>query len=119
MDEKRREKYLQTRYKRELERYLNRVVNFAQQEGGERSDYDAFIEKVSQKLDGVEKVAFYNDYFEKLEQFIELTQRMCASDLDVESIKSRILHEANQIRKAKRKKSYNRKNHRTAFDDDF
>ena len=119
MDEKRREKYLQTRYKRELERFLNRVVNFAQQEKGEKSDYDVFIERVRSKLDAVERVPLFNDYFEKLENFIDKTERLRESDSDIDSVKSHILYEANQIRKAKRKKSYNRKSRRPDYEDDF
>jgi glutaredoxin 2 len=119
MDEKRREKYLQTRYKRELERYLNRVVNYAQQESFTKEGYETWIDKVTEKLLQAEKVPLYNDYYEKLEAFIEKTHRMKESDLESDEIQAEILHDANQIRKEKRKKRYNRKDRKRAFEDEF
>ncbi|BDY13249.1 hypothetical protein [Hydrogenimonas cancrithermarum] len=119
MEEKKREKYLQTRYKRELERYLNRVVNYAQQESFSKEGYEAWIDKVTKRLLEAEKVPLYNDYYEKLEAFIEKTHRMKESNLDSDEIQAEILHDANQIRKEKRKKTYNRKDRKRAFEDEF
>ncbi|WP_456382309.1 hypothetical protein [Hydrogenimonas sp.] len=119
MEEKRKEKYLQTRYKRELERYLNRVVNFVQPGGFVKEAFDRFIERVDGKLAEVEKIPLYNDYFEQLERFIEMARGLRESGLESDEIRSRILHEANRIRKAKRKKSYNRRELKRPIDDEF
>ncbi|WP_201351948.1 hypothetical protein [Hydrogenimonas urashimensis] len=119
MEEKRREKYLLTRYKRELERYLNRIVNFVQKETFKTDEFDAFVKSANEKLSHVQKVPLYNDYFEKLEQFIEKTNRLCESGSESDEIRALLLHEANQIRKSKRKKSYSRKERHRSRDDDF
>jgi len=119
MDEKSKEKYLQTRYKRELERYLNRVVNFVQQGDFAKEAFDGFIERVESKLSQVERIPLYNDYFEKLEKFIEMVRGLKESEMESDEVRSRVLHEANQIRKSKRKKSYNRKELKQRIDDEF
>ena len=110
--EKKKEKYLQSRYKRELERYLNRVVNFVMQGEFEYEDYVNFIDKVQEKLNSCEKVKLYNDYFEKIEEFIGMTEDLKEKSLKNIEIRVKIMHEANLIRKAKRKKSYTRKQFR-------
>ncbi len=117
MEEKRKEKYKQIRYKRELERYLNRLVNFAKRE--EREDYDAFAAQAYEKLQAVEKVPLYNPFYEKLERFVENSQKMRESEETLDAIKSSILREANLIRKSKRIKSYNRKEKRLRQDEDY
>ncbi len=109
MDEKRREKYLQSRYRRELERYLNRVVGFVMGDAFSKSAYEAMIERVGQKLEKVEKTKLYSDFFERLEQFVQRSRELAEGELESDEIRAKILHEANQIRKSKRKKSYNRR----------
>ena len=120
MEEKKKQKYLQTRYKRELERYLNRLVNFVQQEG-ERSaeQLREYIEKIARKLADVEKVPLHNHYYEMLEAFVEKTKQFMQSGRKSDDIGAEIVHEANIIRKEKRKKSYNRKEKKRDFDDEF
>ena len=107
--DKKRGKYLQSRYKRELERYLNRVVNFVMNEEFTYDDYMNFIKKAQEKLNCCEKVKLYNGYFEKIENFIKLTLDIKEKRFEPIEIKGKIQHEANLIRKAKRKKSYTRK----------
>jgi hypothetical protein len=120
MDEKRKEKYLKTKYMRELERYLNRLVNFAQQEEeNSKEAIGAFIQKIGDKLVEVEKVPLYNSYFEKLEAFVEKTRHLAKSEWESDDIKAEILHDANRIRKEKRKKTYSRKERKRDFDDEF
>jgi hypothetical protein len=119
MDDKRREKYLQNRYKRELERYLNRVVNFVMQGSFDREAYAKHIDNVTEKLEQCQKVALYNEYYEKLEEFIQMTQRLKESDLDGDEIQAEVMHTANLLRKMKRKKSYNRKQYRRIDEDEF
>jgi len=110
--DKRKEKYIQSRYKRELERYLNRVVNFVMNEEFDNEDYENFIDKVQEKLNSCDKVKLYNDYFEKIEKFIAMTVELKEKGKEIEDLKAKIIHEANLIRKAKRKKSYARKRYK-------
>jgi len=117
--EKKKEKYLQSRYKRELERYLNRVVNFVMQGEFEYEDYVNFIDKVQEKLNSCEKVKLYNDYFEKIEKFIDFTVKLREECFESRKIQAEIMHEANLIRKAKRKKSYTRKQYKRIEDEEI
>ncbi|WP_457592080.1 hypothetical protein [Hydrogenimonas sp.] len=119
MEEKKKEKYQQTRYRRELERYLNRIVSFAMGKDFHKSDYEALIDKVDKKLDNVEKIRLYNDYFESLEAFVQKCRDLKESEFDEDEIAAQILHEANRIRKLKRKRSYSRKEKRRGDDEDF
>ena len=108
MKEKKVEKYLQTRYKRELERYLNRMVNFAKTQSRSRDDFDRYEAKMREKLESVEKRELNSAYYTQLEEFLDKIARLKESDGTMEEIASEILHEANKIRKSRRRKSYNR-----------
>jgi len=119
MEEKKREKYLQTRYRRELERYLNRLVGFAQRGEGGPEAYRDYVEKMGARLEEVEKVPLYNDYYERLERFVEMSRQMAESGLERDEIDGRILHEANQIRKSRRIKSYKRSRKKEDFEEDY
>ncbi|MCF6201457.1 MAG: hypothetical protein L3J42_04960 [Hydrogenimonas sp.] len=118
MDEKRREKYLQTRYRRELERYLNRLVGYSMQDGFERNKFEELVDNGLKRLQKVEKVKLYSDYFERLESFVRLSEELKESGLDADEIAAKITHEANLIRKSKRKRSYSRKK-RDGYDEEF
>jgi len=109
VDGKRREKYLQARYRRELERYLNRVVGFVMDETFSGSGYDAMVERVGRKLEEVQKTKLSSDFFERLEEFVHTSRQLAGAGLESDEIRAKILYEANQIRKSKRKKSYSRK----------
>ncbi|WP_456451405.1 hypothetical protein [Hydrogenimonas sp.] len=120
MDDKRREKYLQTRYKRELERFLNRLVNFSRQEGGDKAAFDAYVYAIAKKLAEAERVPLYNDYYDRLERFVEMARRLRENgELGADEAKGQVLHEANQIRKSRRIKSYNRKERSDRFEEEF
>ena len=119
MEEKKREKYLQTRYKRELERFLNRLVNFSRQESDDKASFDRYVEGILKRFEETEKAPLYNDYYERLERFVELARRLKESDMGGEEVREKVLHEANQIRKSRRIKSYNRQERKARFDEEF
>ena len=108
MKEKKIEKYLQTRYKRELERYLNRMVNFAKQRSLSRDDFERYEAKMREKLEAVEKRELNSAHYSQLEDFVEKIADLRESSQTMDEIVSEILHEANKIRKSRRRKSYNR-----------
>ena len=108
-NEKKIEKYLQTRYKRELERYLNRMVNFAKQPQKSREDFDAYETKMREKLRAAQKRDLHSSYYTQLEDFVDKVEALRNGEGAMDDIADTILHEANKIRKAKRKRSYNRK----------
>ncbi|WP_457596782.1 hypothetical protein [Hydrogenimonas sp.] len=117
MEEKKRQKYLQMRYKRELERFLNRLVNLCRGEGSDKAAFDAAVARGLKRLDEVEKVPLYGDYFERLERFVETAGRLARSDVGAEEAKETILKEANLMRKSRRIKRYNRKDRRERPED--
>ncbi|WP_353661428.1 hypothetical protein [Hydrogenimonas sp. SS33] len=119
MDEKRLKKYKETRYKRELERFLNRCVAFAQQERGTREDFDTLVDRIEAKLQEVEKVPLYNDYYGRLERFVEMVGGLRRGEEEADGVKAQIQHEANRIRKSRRIKSYNRKRKNGGFEEGF
>jgi len=108
MDGQKREKYLQARYRRELERYLNRSVAFAQRADTVREEFDRLADRIDERLAAVEKVLLKSDYYANLERFVEMVQRLRQSDVSMEEIRKTILHEANRIRKSRRIKRYRR-----------
>jgi len=117
--DKRREKYLQSRYKRELERYLNRVVNFVMQGDFDNEEYNSFIDRTQQKLESCKKVKLHKSYYERIEKFILMTVDLKQKELDVKDISSTILHEANLIRKEKRERKFTRKGYKNILDEEI
>ena len=115
--DKRERKYRQTRYRRELERFLNRLVNFCR--SGERTErFESYFARIRRRLEETEKIELYGDYFERLERFVQTAQRLAGSEESCESRCEAILREANLIRKSRRMRSYNRKEKRER-DEDF
>ena len=108
MDGQKREKYLQARYRRELERYLNRSVAFAQRADTVREEFDRLVDRIDERLADIEKVLLKSDYYASLERFVETVRRLRQSDISMEEIRKTILHEANRIRKNRRIKRYRR-----------
>jgi len=119
MEEKRKEKYLQTRYKRELERFLNRLVNFSRQEEGDKAAFDSYFDAIRKKLDAVEKTPLYNDFYDRLEKFVTMAEKLRHREVDGEEARQAVLREANQIRKSRRVKSYSRKEKKGPRADEF
>lgn len=106
--EKKRGKYLQTRYRRELERFLNRMVNFCR--NGEGAGFCRFAVQQLAQLDRAEKRELYGDYFERLERFVESVRRLAGMAEAEADACAWVLKEANLMRKSRRMKSYSRKN---------
>ena len=108
MRDERREKYLQTRYRRELERFLNRLVNFCRSKKKDVT-FEVYVANIAARLEETEKSVLHQDYYKRLESFVNkalmLTQKRESCEQKCEAI----LKEANQIRKSRRIRSYNRK----------
>lgn len=119
MKEKKIEKYLQTKYKRELERYLNRMVNFAKQQSQSRDDFERYEAKMREKLEAVEKRDLNSAYYSQLEDFVDKIADLLERAKTMDDIASEILHEANKIRKSRRRKSYNRTQEKRYDDGDW
>jgi hypothetical protein len=111
--EKQIKKYKRTKYTRELERFLNRIVSFLNKH--EEIDKEAFAEytdKIFKPLEEIEKVLLNSPYLNQLETFVEKCANLPQSDLDMDEIKKIILHGANQLQKTKRKQNHSNVKHK-------
>ncbi len=112
-----REKYLRTRYIRELERFVNRIVDFLQKEHS-KEELIAHIHTIFRPLEEIEKVYLSSEYTKELERFAERNANLHLSDKSGEEIREDILKEANLLRKLKRKKSFRKAKHKKQFLED-
>ncbi len=116
--EKQKEKYKRTRYTRELERFLNRLVSFvSKKETLEKEDFTTFIDRIFAPLEGIEKVLLNSNYLKELEKYVEKCANLPQSDLEMDEIKKEILHGANQLQKTKRLQNRQGQKHKGRYDD--
>lgn len=115
---KQQEKYKRTRYTRELERFLNRLVNrISNDETLEKEAFGEFVDRIFKPLEGIEKVLLNSNYLKALEQFVEKSANLPQSDMDMEEIRKEILHGANQLQKIKRLQNRQGRKHKGKYDD--
>ena len=110
--EKQIEKYKFTKYIRELERFVNRVVSFFQKEDSSKERFVELRDRIFQPLETIEKVSLNNHYHIELEKFVEVVANLPESTKEIEEIQKYVLHEANKLRMIKRKKSTKKDKHR-------
>ena len=106
------EKYERTKYTRELERYLNRIVKFISTKEFSTEDFSEYIDEIFKPLEGIKKVLLDSEYFKKLEEFVEWSANLPSKELDNEEIKKSIQYRANQLQKTKRVKNFNKSKHK-------
>ncbi len=112
------QKYKRTKYTRELERFLNRVVSFiSKNEELEKDRFTEYIDHIFKPLEDIEKVLLNSAYLSHLEKFVEKCANLPQSDMDMDEIKKEILHSANQLQKTKRKQNKNSVKHKGKFYD--
>ncbi len=116
--DKQKEKYKRTRYTRELERFLNRIVNFvSKKEDLEKSEFKIFVDRIFEPLEGIEKVMLNSNYLKALERYVEKCANLPQSDQEMDDIKKEVLHGANQLQKTKRMQNRNAVKHKGRVDD--
>ncbi len=118
MNEKKIQKFLRIKYIREMERFINRVVNYLNtNENLEKSKFLDFVEEKFQKVKECQKVYLSKGYAKELEKFVfkisSLTQKQ-----EMEELKNDILYQANRLRKSKRLRSYQKEKYKK-FDEEF
>ena len=118
MNEKKIQKFLRIKYIREMERFINRVVNYLNtNENLEKSRFLDFVEEKFQKVKECQKVYLSKGYAKELEKFVfkisSLTQKQ-----EMEELKNDILYQANRLRKSKRLRSYQKEKYKK-FDEEF
>ena len=107
------EKYKRTKYIRELERFLNRIVSYVQKEQNlDKEQFQAYVDEIFKPLEKIEKVRFNGPYHTHLERFVEQSANLPTTDLQMDEIKKEILHSANQLQKTKRKKNFKTQKHK-------
>ncbi|WP_200763686.1 hypothetical protein [Nitrosophilus alvini] len=115
--EKKHEKYKRIKYIRELERFVNKSVNYLGQKDITKKSFADFIDKIFKNLEEIDKVILSSEYLSELEQFAEKIANIPGSEKSIEEIKNEILYEANRLRKLKRKKSYSKDKYKNLTDD--
>ncbi len=116
--EKQKEKYKRTRYTRELERFLNRIVSFvSKKEDLDKEAFKTYVDRIFEPLEGIEKVMLNSNYLKALERYVEKCANLPRSDHDMDEIKKEILHGANQLQKTKRMQNRNGVKHKGRVDE--
>ncbi len=117
--DKRKEKFLRIKYLREIERFINRVVNYLNtQKKLEKEAFFDFVEEKFQKVKECEKVYLSKGYAEAMEEFAFKIPSMINGKDDISDIKEEILYQANRVRKTKRLKRYRKEKYKN-FDEEF
>ncbi len=106
-----KEKLIRTRYIRELERFVNRLVDFCKKDHT-KAQIDAYIAKIFTPLESIEKTHLRSEYLKELEKFVEKNANLHLSTKEADAIRADVLKEANLLRKLKRKKSFAKVKHR-------
>ena len=116
--EKQKEKYKRTKYTRELERFLNRIVSYvSKNEELDKSAFSDYVDTIFKPLEGIEKVLLNSSYLKALETFVEKCANLPQSDLDMDEIKKSIQHGANRLQKTKRMQNSKGVKHKGKYHD--
>ncbi|SMC10014.1 hypothetical protein [Nitratiruptor tergarcus] len=107
-----KEKLLRVKYIRELERFVNRIVDFFNKNEPTKNEITLFIDKIFKPLESIEKTYLSSEYLKALEKFVEKNANIAKSEKTPEELKEDVLKEANLLRKLKRKKSFNKEKHK-------
>ncbi len=111
--QKQMEKYKRTKYTRELERFLNRIVGYVSKNDELRKeDFSNYIDLIFEPLENIEKVLLNSPYLTHLEKFVEKIANLPLSDMEMDEIRKEILHGANQLQKTKRRQNKNSIKHK-------
>ena len=106
------EKYERTKYTRELERYLNRIVKFVSTNEFTKDEFNSYIDEIFKPFEDIKRVLLNSEYFKELEKFVENSANLGYGELEGDEIKKFILHRANQLQKIKRVKNFNKQKHK-------
>ena len=106
------EKYERTKYTRELERFLNRIVRFVSTKEFSKDEFNLFVDEIFKPFEDIKKVMLNSEYFKELEKFVESSANLGFGEIGADEIKSSIMHKANQLQKVKRVKNFNKQKHK-------
>jgi len=106
--EKQIKKYERTKYTRELERYLNRIVKYVSTKEFSKDQFEKYVDEIFAPFLDIKKVLLESEYYKKLEEFVEQTANLPSMDLEPDELKKTIQYKANQLQKIKRVRSFNK-----------
>jgi len=106
--EKQIKKYERTKYTRELERYLNRIVKFVSTKEFSHDEFEKYVDEIFKPFEEIKKVLLESEYYKKLEEFVEQTANLPSQELEPDELKKTIQYKANQLQKIKRVRSFNK-----------
>ena len=109
------EKYERTKYTRELERFLNRIVKFVSTKEFSEDEFSEYVDEIFKPFEGIKKVILNSEYFKELEKFVEFCANLPFSKIESDEIKKVIQHRANQLQKIKRIKNFNKSKHKGKY----
>ncbi len=109
------QKYERTKYTRELERFLNRIVKYVSTKDFSKDEFSEYVDEIFKPFEEVKKVLLNSEYFKELEKFVEYSANLPASKIDSDEIKRVIQHRANQLQKIKRVKNFNKSKHKGRY----
>lgn len=109
------EKYERTKYTRELERFLNRVVRYVSTKEFSKDEFSEYVDEIFKPFEDIKKVMLNSDYFKELEKFVEFSANLPFGDLECDEIQKVIQHRANQLQKVKRVKNFNKSKHKGKY----
>lgn len=110
--DKRVKKYELTKYTRELERYLNRIVSYIKKENLDKKKFSDYVDEIFKPLEDTKKVFLTKEYLKQLEKFVEYSANLPHSEYDMDMIQKDILHRANGLQKIKRIKNFSKDKHK-------
>ncbi len=110
--EKQIRKYERTKYTRELERYLNRIVRFVSTKDFTHDEFESYVDEIFKPFEDIKKILLENEYYKKLEEFVEYSANLPTQQLDSDEVKNLIQHRANQLQKVKRVKNFTKNKHK-------
>jgi hypothetical protein len=105
-------KYERTKYTRELERYLNRIVKFVSTKEFSHDEFEGYVDEIFKPFEDIKKVILESEYYKKLEEFVEYSANLPSLELDSEEVKKIIQHRANQLQKIKRVRNFTKSKHK-------
>ncbi len=103
-----------SKYRYELERFVNRIVDFVNKGEFSKEEFLQFVDTIFKPLESIEKPYIHSEYLKALEKFVEKNANLHLTKMSIEEIKGDITKEANLLRKLKRKKSYNKQKHKSS-----
>ena len=102
------QRYERLKYTRELERYLNRIVKFVSTNDFTIDEYSRYVDEIFKPFEDIKKVFLNSEYFKELEKFVEYSANLSNQNLDSIEIKKSIQYKANQLKKIKRVRNFNK-----------